>query len=303
MSTQHNRCSDAPRVTIGLPVYNGEDFLAAALESLLEQSFTDFELIISDNGSDDSTQAICEKFAAEDRRVIYLREQINRGAAWNYNRLVERARGEFFKWAAHDDLCSPGYLEQTVAALDENRDAVLAFSHSIFIDAEGREVGLYYDRLDINHHKPHRRMKRLVRTLHFCNSVFGLIRLSALKKTHLIGTHLSSDKTLLTELALLGHFHQVEDFLFYRRQHEKMSVAANRKASDLRAWFDPAERDVRDYKVKGRLRREQYRVIWRSDLTLTDKLLCSTSTCVDRFYRKWFKRNFHADFQRLLPVE
>ena len=92
-----------PSLSIGLPVYNGERFLAKAIASLLIQEFEDFELIISDNGSNDKTEAICRDAAARDSRVRYLRSNENRGATWNFRRVLEAASGEFFKYAAYDD--------------------------------------------------------------------------------------------------------------------------------------------------------------------------------------------------------
>src|SRR5919112_5909956 len=96
-----------PRVTIGLPVYNGERFLEQALDGLLAQTFTDFELIISDNASTDRTPEICQAYAARDSRIRYVRQPENIGAGPNHNILVPMARGEYFKWASHDDLYDP----------------------------------------------------------------------------------------------------------------------------------------------------------------------------------------------------
>src|SRR5688572_10868700 len=98
-----------PRVSIGLPVYNGENYLAEAIDSILAQTFEDFELIISDNASTDRTQEICEAYAAKDGRIRYYRSEVNKGSAWNFNRVFELARGEYFKWAAHDDYIAPEY--------------------------------------------------------------------------------------------------------------------------------------------------------------------------------------------------
>ena len=106
-----------PRVTIGLPVYNGENYLAAAIESLLSQTFTDFELVICDNGSTDRTEQVCRAYAARDARIRYYREVENRGLAWNFSRTFELARGEYFKWHAHDDLCGPTLLRGALEAL------------------------------------------------------------------------------------------------------------------------------------------------------------------------------------------
>ena len=104
-----------PRVSIGLPVYNGERYLAQALDSILAQDFVDFEIIISDNASSDSTQEICERYERLDRRITYSRLPENLGAAYNYNRLVGMSNGELFKWASHDDRIQPAFLSRRVA--------------------------------------------------------------------------------------------------------------------------------------------------------------------------------------------
>ena len=130
-----------PRVTIGLPVYNGENYLAEAIESLLSQTFTDFELVICDNGSTDRTEQVCRAFAARDARIRYYRESQNRGLAWNFSRTFELARGRYFKWQAHDDLCGPTLLERSVEALDRDPALVLACARRTIIDHDGAGAG------------------------------------------------------------------------------------------------------------------------------------------------------------------
>src|ERR1700690_2651657 len=103
-----------PRVSIGLPVYNGEKYLAAAIDSLLAQTYADFELIISDNASTDRTAKICQEYAELDRRIRYYRQPKNCGIAGNFTRTLELARGEFFQWHAHDDICGPTLLARSV---------------------------------------------------------------------------------------------------------------------------------------------------------------------------------------------
>lgn len=103
--------SAAPMVSIGTPVYNGAKYLRKALDSLLEQTFTDFELIISDNASTDDTQAICEEYARRDSRIRYVRQSMNIGAAENFRFVQQQAKGEFFMWAAHDDLWDRRHIE------------------------------------------------------------------------------------------------------------------------------------------------------------------------------------------------
>ena len=130
----------APRVSIGLPVYNGERYLQQAIDSLLAQTFSDFELILLDNASTDGTRAICEAAAARDPRVRYLREPVNTGGIRNHNRTVELSRGEYFKWAAHDDIYAETFVEMCVAHLDSSPATVIAFTQSEFIDEHGRRM-------------------------------------------------------------------------------------------------------------------------------------------------------------------
>ena len=133
-----------PRVSVGLPVYNGERYLRLAIDSILAQTFEDFELIISDNASTDHTEEICREYAARDPRVIYIRQPRNRGGAWNFNHVVELARGEYLKWAAHDDVLAPTFLKECVAALDRLPGTVLASPRTVKIDESGKRESAGY---------------------------------------------------------------------------------------------------------------------------------------------------------------
>ena len=121
--------SDSPRVSIGMPVYNGERYLRSAIESILAQTFQDFELIISDNASTDNSLSICQEFADQDKRIRIIEQSKNIGAMANFNFVAKEARGEYFKWAAADDLCAPQFIEKCIEVLD--RDSELAWCHSI----------------------------------------------------------------------------------------------------------------------------------------------------------------------------
>src|SRR5207244_10480282 len=110
--------SKMPRVSIGVPVYNGERYIAETLDSLLAQTFEDFELIISDNASHDRTEGICRAYAAKDSRIRYVRNSTNLGAARNYRLAVELSSGEYFRWANCDDLFAPTSLSRCVEVLD-----------------------------------------------------------------------------------------------------------------------------------------------------------------------------------------
>lgn len=232
--------SSRHRVSIGLPVFNGETYIAVAIDSILAQSFPDFELIICDNASTDRTREICECYVAVDPRVRYVRADKNLGAAANFNRVFEMARGEYFKWAAHDDLIAPDWLSRCVEALDQDPTAVLCQSGVSEIDEDGIVVG-HMDSGLPHVAAPERtaRFADLVLVDHVCTHVFGLMRSDALRRTPRIAAYIASDRVLLAELGLLGRFREIPDRLFFLRQHLQRSVSAlpfHRRG----AWFSPA---------------------------------------------------------------
>src|SRR5262249_36899823 len=146
-----------PRVSIGMPVYHGEPFLKEALDSILAQTYSDFELIISDNASTDRTQEICTAYAAKDKRIQYSRNDKNLGAAKNYNRVFELSSGEYFKWAAHDDICAPDFLVRCITVLDQDPSVVLCYPREIGIDEQGKFLGNRPYKLDTSLTKPSER--------------------------------------------------------------------------------------------------------------------------------------------------
>lgn len=223
----------APRVSIGMPVYNGEDFLAEAIESVLGQTFVDFELIVSDNCSTDRTPEIVKAYAEHDRRIRYLRNETNLGAIGNFNRCVERARGTYFKWQAHDDALEPTYLDRCVAALDADPEVVLAHSRTVVINGDSEVIASSINPFfDWNSASLVRRFRSSMRDL-FCYEIYGVMRKDKLDRTLLHGPFRGGDKTLLAEMSLLGKFRRVEEPLFLRRVHESMSgmLSGNAKRS------------------------------------------------------------------------
>jgi glycosyltransferase involved in cell wall biosynthesis len=230
-----------PLVSIGLPVFNGSNYIVRAVESLLGQTFADFELIITDNASTDDTEAICRRYAARDRRIRYYRNDANIGAGANFNRCFELASAKYFKWAAHDDMLAPTYLERCVAALEANPDAVLCQSLVRLIDADGNSVGVYDSELKgADSASPSERFAALVISTHWCTETFGLIRTEALARTRLIAPYYASDRALCAELALLGRCLQVPEPLFMNRDHPDRCVrAAYPDRRSVRRWYLP----------------------------------------------------------------
>ena len=226
------------KLSIGFPIYNGENYGEAAIESLLAQSYADFELIIADNASTDGTEQMCRNYAAKDSRIKYFRHETNMGAAYNFNFTVERASGEYFKWAAHDDVLSINYLERCMNHLDRNPDVVLCHSGTEVIDASGTHIGYDDYPMRLDSEKTHVRFRDLSIIRHECFLVFGVIKREVLMRTRMIDTYEGSDRVLLCELGLYGKFGEVAEYLFIRRRHEE-SGCARPEREDRLAWYNP----------------------------------------------------------------
>ena len=232
--------TSSPCVSIGLPVYNGERFLKAALDSILGQSYGDFELIISDNASTDGTEQICRSYMARDQRIRYHRNETNIGAARNFNQVYRLSTGKYFKWAAYDDTCAPDFLARCVEVLERDPEVVLCFSKTIQIDEQGcHEEKRDYDLPNLGSPIAHERFHDIILKPHSCEAVFGLIRSDKLKRTRLIGNYIGSDRVLLALLSVHGRFLELPDYLFFQREHPGRSVKG--KDYEVTAWFDPTK--------------------------------------------------------------
>ncbi len=262
-----------PRLTIGLPVYNGGRYLRDALDSLLAQTFRDFVLIISDNGSTDDTQAICEEYARRDDRIQYRRQTENRGASWNFRHVFDLAETEYFKWSCHDDVCRPEFVERCVEVLDRDPGITLCFSKSSLIDEHGRLIGPYDNRCLPTASSAHERLSEVLSRLGLCHMQFGVIRTAVLARTSLIADHPGADRIMIAQLALLGRFHEVPDRLFERRDHPSMSGRAHATAGALAAWYNPVGRH-KSKLLKWRVLTMLSTSIFDGNLSLREKLLC-----------------------------
>jgi glycosyltransferase involved in cell wall biosynthesis len=231
-----------PTVSIGLPVYNGEHFLRGALDSLLAQRFADFELIISDNASTDTTGAICAEYAARDPRVRYTHLPQNIGGVANHNHVRELARGEFFMWASNDDLWHPDYVQACVEVLRKDPQVVVAYTRNSIIDADGRHVRDVTPGPPLDADDVVERFRHLVDIYRAIEPFYGVIRLDVLRRTRLMCGHPGFDRILFAELGLMGKLRQVPQNLYLRRQHEKQSVGAYPSLRSRYRWVDPSKR-------------------------------------------------------------
>jgi glycosyltransferase involved in cell wall biosynthesis len=256
---------------VGLPVYNGERFLSAALDSLLAQTFEDFELIISDNASTDATPDICRAYAAMDDRVRYVSNERNIGVYRNCNQVFRLSRGEYFKLAAADDLCHPELLASCVEVLDHDRTVVAAYAQATFVDEDGQRLPIDDPGWHLMTDSRRDRLLFVISSGHWVNVFFGLTRSTDLAQTRLFPLYAGGDCGLLGELSLKGRFYEVPKRLFFRRVH----CHASSQNIDL-AWQSQF--------FKGRAGRvelpfwhvclDHCRTILGSDLSTRDKVSC-----------------------------
>ncbi len=213
----------SPLLSIGLFVYNGERFLRETLDSLLGQTFRDYELIISDNGSTDNTQSICEEYATADSRIRYHRNPANLGAGWNIRRVFSLATGKYFKWAACDDLYEPTFLEKCVTALETDPSYILAHAKTRVIDENGQFLEFYHWPMQTEAPDDLLRFREMLLNDHMCYQIFGVMRREALLKIPPQGSYVNSDGVLLAQMSLLGRFYEDPEYLFISRRHNSQS--------------------------------------------------------------------------------
>ncbi|NOV97439.1 glycosyltransferase [Isoptericola halotolerans] len=214
-----------PVVTVGVPVWNGERYLAEALTALRDQDLADVQVVVSDNGSTDDTLEIARSFAATDDRFTVLHSDTNRGVTWNFNRVLAAAQAPLFMWNAADDVVRPGHLAQCRAALDRHPEATIAFSRVVLIGADGERLGERDDvDLDFLGVGPPERLHRFfVRQAYQVIGYGGVIRTEVLRS---MGGHpdfYGGDMALAVRMALRAPWVQVPEQLYWARNHEEQT--------------------------------------------------------------------------------
>src|SRR5262245_7059541 len=231
-----------PKLSIGIPVFNGQEFLPELLDGLLTQTFRDFEILICDNASTDRTPQICCEYERRDPRVHHVRNERNLGSVANFNRVFELSTAPLFKWAAHDDLHHEAYLEACVRLIEQNPDVVLAHTGTAFIDENSEimpfdeQTGSFVDPKTGRRYWADvtsigddpvaaSRFWHVLTRARWGTHMFGVIRREILQRTSLLPNFPGSDRAMLAELALLGRFRCANERLFLKRFHANVSWA------------------------------------------------------------------------------
>jgi glycosyltransferase involved in cell wall biosynthesis len=260
-----------PKVGIGMPVYNGADYLRDAIESVLNQTFEDFELLICDNASTDKTPEICLEYAEKDSRVRYLRNRVNLGGGPNHRRVFELSRGKYYRLFHHDDAMHPELLARCVEVLDANPEVVCAFPSAVRIGPDGKVNGHYPPRPAFESDDP---MVRAWEALRFAGeplALFGLVRSEIMEKIDLPGSSPSADRVWVAELAMHGPFREVPEPLFLHREYPGRSMSAYGFGHATIAWWDPKAVGTLSFPY-WRTFRSLVRAIRRAPLSRRDRL-------------------------------
>jgi len=212
-----------PKVSIGMPVYNGEKYIRDALNSLLSQTFTDFELIISDNASSDGTESVCREYANRDSRIIYFRQNSNIGASCNFEFVLNAAKADNFMWAAYDDVWSKNYLFDAIQLLNGSA------ADFVFPSFELRSIQFKLSKkFNMEFYRFIESSRRRDRVLQFialhhashkCNIVYSLFRTEFLKNALKIQS-IQNDAALGAEILGLGYGKILSTALFSKRYHK-----------------------------------------------------------------------------------
>jgi glycosyltransferase involved in cell wall biosynthesis len=266
----------SPLVSIGLPVYNGESLLERAVDSLLAQTFRDFELIISDNASTDSTPFICQRYADSDSRVRYFRNDTNLGGCANAEIVHRKARGCYFMFGSHDDYWYPEFIEKCLVPLEKDPKVVLVYPRTVIMSSEGQDLRTYADDIDT---RGMEHVEARVAKVHygaaFRTAIYGLMRrelgLSCLPSARVF----APDHVFLTQMAMHGQFANVPETLFkYTRQAKLVSLKL--RSTEYYAYYqrmqEPKAWSILKYRgYWGTTVCICWRV-WKAPLTLKEKL-------------------------------
>ncbi len=297
--------TEMPLVSFGLPVYNGQNFVAEAIRCVLNQTLSDWELVICDNGSTDSTVAICRQLADQDSRIRVYQNARNMGVSFNYNEVLRRSRGKYFKWIAHDDLFAPQFIERCVRELENDESVVLACPRICYVDAHGRLLRRQTSELSVLGATAESRAKRLMvlaaQGMDFIWLAYGLIRREVLQESGALGLHAGDDQVLLFKIALRGRIKQIEEEMLFRREHPEASTVKRGSTVRERARFAYADDNRRLVLPWCRLLKEHLICVFHSPMPLWSRLQCAVAV-LRRFLVAWkffVEEAFHSPLEAI----
>ena len=220
------------KISIGLPVFNGEKFLSKKLESILSQTFTNFELIISDNASTDSTSDICKEFERKDKRIQYFRQEKTIAPILNYEYLLQKANCEYFLWTAVDDVLHQNFLEKNIEIIKNDEKIVCSISKmklfgpmTEYMDSKNENNSLFYkihkkiyQKTGFQNTFPvsgnyENRIKEYIKNIRHNQVLYGVYRTKQLKKSFVQDSFIGNDAAITFNLLKYGEIYVIDEIL------------------------------------------------------------------------------------------
>lgn len=227
-----------PKVSIGMPAYNSAKWIGSTIDSILNQSYKNIELIISDNASTDNTQKLCEEIAKKDSRVKYYRNESNIGVSENFNAVFKYATGEYFKWTSSSDLLKETFIEKCLNVLQMREDVVLVCPGTLLFTDQLDDAEEYDFDVTIEDERPSDRFIHYLKDVKLNNIMNGLVRSDVLALTSLYKKYLSADVNMIAELTLYGKLVTLPEFLFCRRMDEE-TATKYKKIEEVMLYYVP----------------------------------------------------------------
>jgi glycosyltransferase involved in cell wall biosynthesis len=273
-----------------LPVYNGQNFVAEAIQCVLNQTFSNWELIICDNCSTDRTLAICQQFAEQDNRIRVYQNPRNMGVCFNYAEVFRLSHGQYFKWMAHDDLFAPRFIETCLQEFEKDDDVILAFTKMCYINADGRVQRRQACELSVLERTPESRATKFLalaaQSTDFLWLAYGVARREVLQKSGSMGLYAGSDQVLLFRLALRGCIKQLEQEMFFRREHPEAETCRGGSTVRQRAKGAYADDNRRFVFPWCRILKEHLISVQDAPISFWGRVRCITAV-LRRFLAAW----------------
>lgn len=222
-----------PLITIGIPVFNGEAYIKKSIESALNQSFSNFQLVISDNASTDNTKAICEYFTKIDKRIKYVRHEINKGHDFNFKFVLSGSKSKYFVWLGVDDYWEKSFLEKNLDVLEKNDNVVGSIGLVEFYGIDNFEIkkNLIFKIKNILRHGSNDEYEKYKHVLPVSGNyekkasiylrfnqgsfVYGIFRTEKLKK-RMVPLGIEWDLILILNILKDGDLHVIDKVLVHR---------------------------------------------------------------------------------------
>jgi glycosyltransferase involved in cell wall biosynthesis len=263
-----------PFVSFGIPVRNGEGHIEKLIDSILQQTFQDFEIVIADNLSTDKTPQILRSYALQDHRFNCVFNEENIGQIENFNRVFKLSRGKYFRWIGVDDWLEPSYTEECVNLMENDPNVIGVTTYTVMHQKGGFEHRFEYKGERLESVKSSRRFSRMMwllsKGLLYLSPLSAFFRREALTKTHLFQIAPDTDLIMAAEVSLVGPFRHINKHLVHRWR----PLTAPTKRIEMYKRYHPTRyKEVQHSYWKAC--KKIASMIWDTPLTMGQKLICS----------------------------